>query len=91
MSLTVTPVALVPFAALVTVIVQVTVSFMWYTSLSAVFVMDTSTIGSTWIVLFTVLLMFSPITVNGLSGSPTTSSSTFIVIVAVLFAVMFEA
>ena len=62
---------------------------MWYISPSAVFVMDTSTIGSTWIVLFTSLWMFSPLTFNGLSTSPTAKSSTFIVIVAVLFAVMF--
>ena len=50
--------------------------------------MDTSTIGSTWIVLFTVVFKFGPSNVNGLSGSPSTSALTRIVIVALVFALM---
>ena len=47
MSLTVTFVAFVPFHALCTVMVQYTYSPTKYTSLSAVLLIDTSTIGST--------------------------------------------
>ena len=48
-------VAVVPFAALRTVMVHTTVSFILHSSLSTVFVTDTSTIGFTLIVAFTVL------------------------------------
>ena len=58
MSVTLTFVAFVPFAALVTVMVQTIVSFTKYSSFSTVFSIDRSTNGSTLIVSFTVL--FNP-------------------------------
>ena len=88
-SLNLTFVALVPFPALETVIVQIAMPSTKYSFLSLVFLTDTSTIGSTWIVLFTVSWMFSPVTVNGLSGSPRASAFTSIVIVALVLASMF--
>ena len=90
MSLSVTFVALVPFAALVTVMVQVTVSFTLHSSLSTVFVTDTSTIGFTFTDMLTVWFVpFGVLIVKLLNFTPIAFAWTFTVIVAFPFAVMF--
>ena len=90
MSLTLTPVALVPFAALVTVIVHITVSPIWYKSLSTVLLMDTSANGLTVIGTLTFLVNPSGVLIfQVLFWSPIASHLALMIIVAFVFAVMF--
>ena len=90
MSLRITFVALVPFHAFVTVMNHVTVSFILHSSLSTVFVTDTSTIGFTLIGTVTDMLVpFGVLIVWVLLIKPIAFAWTFTVIVAFPFAGMF--
>ena len=89
MSTRVTLFAAVPLFAFLTIMVQVTLSPMWYVSLSTVFSTDTSTFGCTLIVLLTVLLNpFGPFMVQLFVWVPIAVQFALMVIIASVFAGM---